>query len=231
MKFFLFIIIAIGLLGCQQDEPGITDNGKKPLAYFPFDNSFADASGNNHILEVHGNPEFVEGYMNEPSTAVLLNGDEDFFVSVIGSLDTFSISLWLQSYRYYVGEWPQWRSTIFDYSEKQVYGSIDGISGATQVKCDTGSDEIAAADIDNCYEWFHLYMAVSSDVQIYVNGSLQKTTPLMERIAYLSDTLYLGRSSNDDALKLTYFYGKLDEVRIFNRILEQEEIDELSLKQ
>ncbi|HPR31873.1 MAG TPA: LamG domain-containing protein [Prolixibacteraceae bacterium] len=230
MKYFLLIVFALGLWGCQQDEPGIVDVGKKPLAYFPFDSSFADASGNGHLLQLHGNPEFVEGYTNEPSTAVLLDGNDDYFVSAIGKLDTFSISLWLQSYRYYVGEWPQWRSTFFDYSGKQAYGSIDGISGATQIKCGTGSEEIAATNVDNCYEWFHLYMAVKKDVKIYLNGSLQETVPLPGNLTFFGDTLYLGRSSSDDAIKLTYFYGKMDEIRIFNRILTQEEINELSFR-
>ena len=37
--------------------------------------------------------------------------------------------------------------------------------------------------------------------------------------------------SNDEKIELTYFYGLLDEIRIFNRILDQAEIDELSNNQ
>jgi hypothetical protein len=73
-------------------------------------------------------------------------------------------------------------------------------------------------------------MAVSDDVKIYVNGSLVTTTPLPGAITYLSDTIYFGRASNDDEIELTYFYGKLDEIRIYNRILDQAEIDELLLE-
>ena len=182
-------------------------------------------------MQAFGTPEFTEGYRDESSTAVLFDGKDDFLVGTIGTLDTFSISMWIQSYRYYVGEWPYWRSTLFDYSNKQVYGAIDGISGATQIKCGMESEEVAAADIHNCTNWSHLYIAVSNDVKIYINDSLVTTTPHSGTITYLSEFIYFGRASNDDDIELTYFYGKLDEIRIFNRILDQAEIDELSLIQ
>lgn len=234
MKYLLLLILVVSLLSCQDDnESYLPDNGENSglVAYFPLDNSYTDESGNEHLLQANGNPEFTEGYLDEPSTAVLLDGKDDFLVGSIGTLDTFSISLWIQSYRYYVGEWPQWRSILFDYSNKQVYGAIDGVSGATQIKCGIESEEFAAADIHNCTNWSHLYIAVSNDVKIYVNDSLVTTAPHAGAITYLSDLVYFGRASNDDELELTYFYGRLDEIRIFNRILDQAEIDELSIKQ
>ena len=234
MKYLLILVLAVGFLSCQEvDGPDINDKGIDAglLAYFPFDSSFNDASGNNNVLQVHGNPEFVKGFKDKPSTAILLNGKDDFLIGCIGKPDTFSISMWLQSFRYYVGEWPVWRSTVFDYSNKQVYGTIDGISGATQIKCGIESEEFAGADIANCVDWFHLYISVSDDVKIYLDDSLAKTSPLQDKITFLNDTIYFGRASDDEEIKLTYFYGKLDEIRIFNRILDQAEIKELSSRE
>jgi len=234
MKHIIFLIFTISLLSCQKENDRGEDSGllnPDLMAYFPFDSSYVDASGNNHLLQAYGAPEFVKGYRDEASTAVLLNGEDDFLVGSIGRLDTFSISMWLESYRYFVGEWPHRQSTIFDYSNKQVYGDIDGNSGATQINCGIESEHIAGIDIGNGSEWFHLYMAVSNELKIYLNGSLQKTEALQDALIYLSDTLYIGRASNDEEIDLTYFYGKIDEIRIYNRILDQAEIDELSLKQ
>lgn len=232
MKHFLFLVITIGLLSCESDN-GENSGLVNPdlLAYFPLDSNYTDVSGNDNLLQAYGIPEFAEGYRNEPSTAVLLDGENDFLVGSIGKLDTFSISMWLLSYRYYVGEWPRWRSTVFDYSNKQVYGYIDCISGATQIDCGIDSVPVAGADIENVSDWFHLYLAVSNEVKIYLNGSLMKTEPLQDKITYLSDVIYFGRASEDDDIDLTYFYGLIDEIRIFNRILDQAEIDELSLIQ
>jgi hypothetical protein len=201
------------------------------IAYFPLDSSYTDESGNDHLLLAYGAPEFNEGYDNGPGSAVILDGDDDYLVGTIGKLDTFSISMWLRSYRYFVGEWPHWRSTLFDYSNKQVYGYIDGVSGATQISCGIESEQVTGIVPDNIYDWFHLYIAVCNDVKIYINGSLSKTEPLQGTVTYLSDLIYLGRASNDDEIELTYFYGLLDEIRIFNRILDQAEIDELSMNQ
>ena len=238
MKYLLLLIFIVGLVNCQnEDEVDLHDKGKNldlsnsdVIAYFPLDSSYIDESGNDNLLQPYGNPEFAEGYRNEPSTAVLLDGDDDFLVGFIGKLDTFSLSMWLLSYRYYVGEWPEWRSTVFDYSNKQVYGYIDGVSGATQLNCEVESKPVAGADIDNVNDWFHLYVAVSNDVKIYINGSLKKTVPNQDTITYLSDIIYFGRASSDDEIELTYFYGLIDEIRIFNRILDQTEIEELSSK-
>lgn len=221
-------------MACQKENdsdgngPGSSDPDL--FAYFPLDNDYTDASENDNLLEVFGTPEFVEGYGNEPSTAILLDGRNDYLIGHIGLLDTFSISMWAQSYRYYVGEWPQMRSFLFDYSDKQVYGYIDGISGATQINCGIDSEPVAGADIENCTDWFHLYIAFSDDVKIYLNGSLSKTVIYQDAIDYLSDIIYFGRASNDDEIELTYFYGKIDEIRIYNKILDQTEIDELALK-
>jgi hypothetical protein len=229
----LYLIFMLSFLSCQKaddggEKPGLSDVGL--IAYFPLDSGFVDAGGNNNPLEGYGAPEFVEGYTNETSTALLLNGEEDYLVGSIGHLDTFSISMWLESYRYFVGEWPKRRSTIFDFSNKQVYGDIDGSSGATQINCGIESEHVAGVDIGNGSEWFHLYIAVSNGVKIYLNGILQTTELLQNTVTYLSDTIYFGRASNDEEIDLTYFYGKIDEIRIYNRVLDQAEIEELSIK-
>lgn len=234
MKYLIGLIFIVGFISCQDNnDPDLDNNDKNDglIAYFPLDSNYIDASGNDVHLQAFGNPEFVPGYQDESSSAVLLDGEDDFLVGLIGKLETFSISMWLKSSRYYVGEWPEWRSAFFDYSNKQVYSGIDGISGATQIKGGIESEEIAAIEIDNCAEWFHLFMSVSNDVKIYLNGSLLKTESLDDTITYLNDTIYFGRASKDDDIYLTHFYGKLDEIRIFNRILDQKEIDELSYQQ
>jgi hypothetical protein len=229
MKYLILLIIAVCLLSCQdENEEDIFISSL--IAYFPLDSNYTDASRNEYHLQSYGSPEFVEGYRNEPSTAVLLDGEDDYFVGSISKLDTFSISMWLQSYRYFVGEWPHRQSTLFDYSNKQAYGYIDGISGATQIKCGIESEPLTGTEIDNTGDWIHVYMAVSNDVKIYLNGSLKITEPHLNTFTYLSDIIYFGRASTDDEIELTYFYGKLDEIRIFNRILDQADIDKLLVK-
>lgn len=233
MKYLFAMFIMLGLLGCQRED--LNDNEEDPdpingglIAYFPLDSSFADASGNDHLLLAYGEPEFKEGYDSGPGSGVLLDGYDDYLVGTIGKLDTFSISMWLLSYRYFVGEWPHWRSTLFDYSDKQVYGYIDGVSGATKISLGIESEPVTGIVPDNIYEWSHLYIAVGNDIKIYINGTLSKTESLQESVPYLSELIYLGRASVDDEIELTYYYGLLDEIRIFNRILDQSEIDELS---
>ena len=234
MKYlFVFLAMAV-LLSCESENGEDEDHeGDDPglIAYFPLDSTYADESGNGIILEVHGEPEFVEGADETAFSALLLDGEDDYLVAAIGKLDTFSISMWARSYRYFVGEWPRHRSTVFDYSNKQVYGYVDGVSGATQLNFGIGAEPLTGVIPDNMYNWFHLYVAVGHEVKIYLNGSLSSAEPVEGSNAYLHEWLYLGRASEDEDIDLTYFYGPLDEIRIYKRILGQEEIDELFMKQ
>lgn len=225
----MFVLL---LLSCSDDglnKPG--DNtetlNEGLVAYFPLDSNYEDASGNAVTLQAYGNPEFANGYSDE-SSAVVLDGEDDFLVGSIGKLETFSISMWFLTNKTYVGEWPRWRSTCFDYSNKQVYGYIDGSTGATQLHSGIESSSFTATYIPGYNTWSHIYLAISNDLKIYIDGQLDTTQVLQDKMVYSSDIIYLGRASNDDQIELTYFEGKLDDIRIYNRVLSQEEIEQLS---
>ena len=231
MKYLILVFAVMVLVSCESGkDDDMNENREKtgPIAYFPLDSSYMDESGNGILLQAFGNPEFTEGHGKEPFTAVLLDGEDDYLVATVGNLDTFSISMWILSYRYFVGEWPHWRSTVFDYANKQVYGYIDAVSGATQFSFGIAGEPVTGIVPDNMNNWFHLYVAVGKEVSIYYDGSLTATEPVEEPGIYVNGLLYLGRSNEDDEIKLTQFYGLLDEIRIYNRILDQSEIDELS---
>lgn len=231
--YTLFLMVSLFILRCSDDN-GLDNTGNINgtlndglVAWFPLDSNYTDASGNDNSLQAYGNPEFTEGYSNE-SSAILLDGQEDYLVGSIGKLDTFSISMWLLTNKSYVGEWPKWRSTCFDYSERQVYGYIDGSTGATQLHCGIDTASVAAAYTPGYNTWSHMYMAVSNDLKIFIDGQLDTTQTLPHTMVYSSETIYFGRASSDDAIELTYFEGKLDDIRIYNRVLSQEEIEQLS---
>lgn len=230
----IVLIFTACLLGCS--DKGVNDSGNNTgtlndglVAYFPLDSNYTDASGNDNSLQAYGNPQFTEGYRGESSAAVLLDGKDDYLVGTIGKLDTFSISLWVQSYTTFVGEWPQWRSTCFDYSDKQVYSYIDATTGATQLHCGIESVPVADAYIAvGSNVWSHIYIAASNELKIYIDGELGATEALQDAIVYSSDSIFFGRASSDDNIELTYLDGKLDEIRIYNRILNQDEIGQLA---
>jgi hypothetical protein len=231
--YTLFLMVLLFVINCSDDNSlNNTDNitgtlNKGLVAWFPLDSNYTDASGNDNSLQAYGNPEFAEGYSDE-SSAILLDGQEDYLVGSIDKLDIFSISMWLLTSKSYVGEWPRWRSTCFDYSDKHVYGYIDGSTGATQLHCGIESASVAAAYIPGYNTWTHMYMAVSNDLKIYINGQLDTTEVLQDSMVYSSEIIYFGRASSDDEIELTYFEGKLDDIRIYNRVLSQEEIEQLS---
>ena len=198
------------------------------VAYFPLDGDFNDASGNNNLMQAFGDPEFSEG-KDGTSLAVLLDGSDDFLISFLGKLDTFSISMWFLSNIGYASG--GLKRSLFDYSNKQVFGYIDGVSGATELHCGLRAESFEQQDIgESMGFWYHVCMSVGDELEMYINGNLQKIKPINDTLRYWGDIIYFGRASYDDEIDLTFFNGKLDEIRVYNRTLNAIEVRELLLQ-
>ena len=237
MRYLVFLILAGIMLSCQYENEldlyysgeGTDSINADLVAYFPLDGDFSDTSGNNMLLQAYGDPEFARG-KDGASQAVVLDGIDDFLVSFIGKLDTFSISMWFLSNIGYASGGIPLRSTFFDYSNKQVYGYIDGISGATQIYCGIKSESVVEQEIEETMgAWYHVCVSVGDDLEMYLDGTLVKIKPIQDTLTYWSDIIYFGRASYDEEVDLTYFNGRLDEIRIYNRTLNVAEVRELLL--
>jgi len=239
MKYLGIIFLVFSIAGCQyENEEDLYYSGESAdslnaglVAYFPLDGDYNDTSGNNCELSAFGDPGFAEGFRGVPSTAIILDGIDDFLIAFIGKLDTFSISMWILSNIRFAYENPQLQAVFFDYSNKEVYGYIDGISGATEVHCGVNSSTITSEDMGEVKDtWYHIYIGVTDEVELYINGRLRKIEPFEDTLNYWSDIIYFGRASYDDDMANTFFSGILDEIKVYNRILNPVEIRELSMK-
>ncbi|MEO3885197.1 LamG-like jellyroll fold domain-containing protein [Nonomuraea sp. B5E05] len=77
-------------------------------------------------------------------------------------------------------------------------------------------------------EWAHLtgvYDSVAQEIKLYVNGVLQGTTPFATPWNATGPML-IGAGDHDARIR-SFFSGEIDDVRVFDRIVTEEEVEEL----
>jgi hypothetical protein len=78
-------------------------------------------------------------------------------------------------------------------------------------------------------KWEHWVVVFNQGtVKIYRNGNLDLSQPYNLVPSAHDCPLLIGRNTLDDLTYSEQFFGKLDEIRIYNRVLTQEEITYLA---
>lgn len=208
------------------------------IAHYSFNGNANDNSINNFNGQVHGATLTADRFGNSNS-AYFFDGIDDFIncgsILDVSSQNTISISAWI---------YPQQISTNNNYSG---LGFGKKTSGTLQLRVRTEADtrfqaHHASAREENSTsnkgdstfnydKWYHL-VAIYSDknVELYIDGIAQSfkgghDIPHLSKIPQNS-VFRIGLSfANGDEQK--FFHGKLDEVRVYNRGLTEQEIDSL----
>ena len=230
MKKNLTILIMLSIFGLSSAFAQIPTNGL--LAWYKFDGTANDSSGNNNNGVING-PTSTTDRFNRPNHALLFNGDGQY-VSVANDVwsDSLTLSAWV--YANYFGSTSSGTAgkMIFfkapntgyndDYHMCVIY---DGSNNPkAQFVFGQGSGQyipLTSNTILQTNQWYLITATRANGVaKLYINGNLEITTnysftPINEHYS-----LRLGMSvSNGQS-----FSGKLDEMRIYNRALNAQEI-------
>ncbi len=194
-------------------------------------------------------PNLVDGYDGQSNSAYYFTGG-DYGINLGQIADPasaagFTVSAWAKAEDLYYGGENRVRPIVF----KQKYSGpawapqfglmFDGrfnkdIASFFVAKNDTldGREFVSTLSAPNCEkiridEWYHVtgvYDATTSQIKIYLNGSLKetKTHTLPPKIGSWHDVM-IGRSSNGDN-----FHGSIDDVRLYHRALSDAEIASLA---
>jgi RHS repeat-associated protein len=225
--------------GCSSKEPAGESLGKArlklqtPVAAFGFEegsgNAIADNSGNGHNTTLAGQArvagkygsalEFFDNYVTIPDSSLL-----DLTTGM-----TLSAWVWLDEDQDDV-----WSSVIYKEGPTQAVYGLDASSpfqGRPPVTfLDSGSADAFAfpeAEEDELAElpkltWTHLAATYDgSNLRLWINGDQAASTPFSQPILASSAPLRLGGT----ALFEEFFFGKIDEVRIYDRALTEDEIE------
>jgi hypothetical protein len=230
--------------GCKKDNSPPSSNvhlEKGLLVYLPFNGSLADSSGNANSVtsagmtltyDEHGNPNHaVQGTGNGERIMVSNNGSIKFDTAF-----TFSVNCMLRSVRTQVIASMVNNSDgtgfTFETSTNIPNSAVaDFAVGKADVACDAtgGSSTTDTSQFALQPEsWYNIVSVYHKGVlQLYVNGTLVSTKTGGAPTARICQDakLIIGGWWQNDPLSIN---GKIDQVRLYDRVLNGDEIAELS---
>jgi hypothetical protein len=232
----LFLCVWFSITGCV-DNSGSGGNGSGFLteglvAYYPFNANANDESGNGNNGTVSG-ATLTTGRKGDANGAYSFDGSNDFIsVADDPTLDlssALSISVWIYPEGGLVdgdsivekretdgwGRYAVWtRVTV---APGVQFGGNDGIGPQTDPRV------ISSATI-GLDDWYHIVGTFDgSKLRIYVDGVPAGEADQTESFTQSDQPLYIGADPLPPDNK--FFQGRIDDLRLYNRALDQSEID------
>lgn len=235
MKTFLLFITILSYSSIAQTNginksfgPNNLDSGL--VAFFPFNGNANDESGNNNNGTVNG-ATLTQDRFGRSGYAYSFNGANNF-ISVFDNPILFSDDLTL-SWWYKVSEYSGTRVVLgwveggYRYQQFFDGNSLAYLNGYNVTS--PGTYFNPTYNVTAVNEWQHVLVTYkklsesSSTTALYFNGELKQTDNHTLAMAYQSGfNFYIGKT-HDGA----YFNGEIDDIRIYNRVLNNDEVIEL----
>jgi hypothetical protein len=203
-----------------------TDPGTTGLqVYYEFEGTADDSSGNARHGAIMGNPTFVGGKVGQ---AINLRGLDDYveitgYKGVLGS-SALTVTAWIKTRSVDTGAIVGWGPNVAG----QRFGfRVD----AGRLRAEHHGGNVQGDSLMNDNDWHHVAVTVQEnatisypDVILYLDGK-DDTRPTIDtdpvfNLTAAEDVSIGRRPASDDR----FFMGQIDEVRITNRALTQEEI-------
>jgi len=221
----------------QQIENTISSNGSLILsdgliAYYPFNGNANDESGNNNNGRI-SNTTLTSDRNSNNNSAYYFNGKTSYItLPELNISESFTITVWVKpenSYSDIPTIFAKWNSsnnsrsiTIEFYRNNLNFAICDDVN---QTNGDFQSFFATHPPINTWTFLAFSYNASSGTRKIYVNSTMvneRKTNS--NRISSNNATTYLGTK---EFANMCFYKGTMDEVRIYNRVLSQNEITAL----
>lgn len=183
-----------------------------------------DSSGNDNDGEITGDPEWVPGKIGG---ALEFDGDDFVNCGNGDSLqiqDQITIAFWFQVDAF-INTWEAFLAKG-DNSYRTSRGGGTGnathmgISGTT---VGGGNGWFNGTQIVTGGDWHHMTAIYDGEEgRIYIDGELDMTSPGSGKINISAHNFYIGENAQATG---RFFHGLLDDIRIYNRALTEEEIE------
>ncbi len=246
---FIISLSCLGFLFCPVYHDTHADVSDGLVVYYPFDGTLEDLAGGNDGVKHGGDAVYVQGKQGQ---AIQLDGVNDYVrcgaVLTSAMRSSISISLWASRMENDINnvgilvsqatsaKWPPY--TLY-FSPTDTPGNPVN-SFAWYLNADGTDSGLYWNNSDNKFSdkerWYHVvvtYDGAGSEVRLYVDGQQEVINPGGGTIPAMlnNDPGDLLIGSFDSAITAYRdnwpFGGKIDEVRIYDRVLTQEEITRL----
>jgi len=210
----LILIITFALTSIAYPDPNL-------VGWWKLDSDVNDSSGNGYDGTIYGDPCFVTGPIDG---ALDFDGDGDYVsLSSISALQSTNITICAWIYAHYLGGVGSNKPILY-----QCNSSDDGYDlyiwqGHPSLWMDgSGIQAISPEAIDE-NRWYHIAGTYDGfNLKIYVNGVPKNTTSSVG-LSGVNQPAYIGY----DAVWLDFFDGIIDDVRVYDRALDANEILQL----
>ncbi len=229
MKWIVVLTLALVLVFCNgigTAEFEETEIDPSLILYLSFDNSLLDEA-QNVDLDVCGDVTMVEGH--DGTKGAYFDGDGDYLALGKGfNFDgDFTISLWVKS-----DSGDRSDAALFAKYETNHYGPYDfylaynhptiwlsdGKGGHMELMSETAIDD----------DWHFLaftYEKESNTYTIYIDGEQCESWVMTFDMYYNDDSVTIGRQALQfSPYNMLQFKGSLDEIRVYNRCLDEVEL-------
>ena len=184
-----------------------SSNGRSGGAYF-FD-------GTNDSIVVPADPTLnVSDHFSLAAFFKVINYDEQRPI-----LQWFDINITKPGVHMWTGVWGyQWQGL-------GTGAHLCGIDGV-----EDNLDRVISVDNPPANAWHHLvitYDRASGTGELFLDGKLLKTQNMGSFIPQMTYSLYIGACPGQTITPIEKFYGLLDEIRIYNRVISAKEVAEL----
>lgn len=210
-------------------QGGVTSGEPNLMGWWPMDfqgsNVAPDHSGRGHDGILQGNPKWVEGYLGG---ALLFDGLDDYVDTYYTeNLPRWTVSAWVQSPqspRQGAVGGPVHREANFQFNWNHDDARFRG-TAALRIG-DTW--HAASFGVLPANQWHHLAATFDgTSLKAYVNGAVTEANLAARGVPFSEpSTLKIGRHAGGP----WYFHGTVDDVRVYNRALEQEEIEGVMMR-
>lgn len=247
---FLLVTLVLFTTSCKKDcdtpPPANTECkvelGKGLLAYYPFNGNANDASGNGNNGTPMNGAFFTTDYLGRANRAAGFDGVDDYIIVNDGgklNTDTISISLLVQvntvNRRHsIVGRWQFSNASAASWGIGQTLAETNRWDfGVHNQPCEstytyTASDYLSYPEALQAGRWYHILCSFANGTQkVYVDGQLKgSSTRTFQNLQKCSlSQLVIGAWWQNDIVSID---GKIDEIRIYRRLLNDCEISNLS---
>ncbi|MCF7805303.1 MAG: FG-GAP-like repeat-containing protein [Candidatus Marinimicrobia bacterium] len=200
--------------------------GKKPsppIGYYPFNGNAEDASGNDNDGDVNG-PVLTTDRFGNNDSAYWFDGNNDYIVTTDGNgilnepLNKITVSAWIHPESYNTGY--IYRST----SQDGIFHLNTRDTGLIECVFALSNGEKSVSSNFSLNKWYHVVGQWDGNkLSLYVNGEIVDSSTAIGALSTQSVGNSIGANS-DGSLS---FHGKIDEVRLFDRVLTTNELNEL----
>ncbi len=236
MKNILFIFVIVVITAFTAGAQVNLNLGLR--AYYPFSGNANDVSGNNNN-PVFNNATLTADRLGNPNSAYHFNGTNNYMrilnSPTLNMANKMSISLWVKPTGWYTGQCynnmmlmkgdADYLPGNYSLRFSDVYNGCSATPSTTEERFYDGSGAIAQLPIVQLNQWYSVIITYDgTTARLYINCVLQATSPSILTFTNAYD-IYLGHLNN--AQFPYWLNGDLDEVRIYDRALNVDEVKTL----